>query len=79
MVISWGAPGQKGAGHVNLRSKEYVVGALAPFGFVRDATASAALSRVAHYPWFRHNVQVFRRAGAPGPDKYYARLVEKSF
>jgi len=62
MVVSWGAPGQGGVGHVNLRSKEYVRQALAPRGLVHDANASASLVREAKLPWFKHNVQVFRRS-----------------
>ena len=63
LVISWGAPEQGGVGHVNERSKEYVQQALRPYGLHLDHAASSTLARVAHYTWFRRNVQVFVRRG----------------
>ena len=72
LVVSWGAPGQGGVGHINERSKEYVQNALIPFGLHIDATASISLARVSKYRWFERNVQVFERARGHSP--YYPVL-----
>lgn len=67
VVLSWATPGQTGAGHVNLRSHDYVVRRMRDFGFEHDTAASLGARRASFFPWFRKHLAVFRRAGAAAP------------
>ena len=61
LVMSWAPPGQGGTGHINLRSRDYVVTKLQGFGFEEDVEASRKLQESSIRPWFRKNTIVLRR------------------
>ena len=61
LVMSWAPPGQGGTGHINLRSRAYVVTKLQGFGFEEDVEASRKLQESSIRKWFRENTIVLRR------------------
>ena len=67
VVISWAQPGQYGSGHVNLRSKAWVLDRFARMGFAYDTNATRAISgasKASHY--LAKNIMVYRRPALLG-------------
>jgi hypothetical protein len=60
LVISWARPGQKGRGHVNCRSREYVIEQFEQRGFELLWAISDRLRTQCILSWFRNNLLVFR-------------------
>jgi hypothetical protein len=61
LVVSWATPGQRGRGHVNCRSSEYVANRLGESGYVIDDEATANARRSAGRGWDR-KLMILRRA-----------------
>ena len=63
VVMSWAAPGQPGAGHVNCRDQMWVMGQMMDRGYQADVEATNTLRDAATLPYFKENLIVFRRRG----------------
>ena len=61
VVLSWATPGQRGHGHVNCRSMEYIKNKLDARGFYHDANNSQHLQQNCKYSWLRNNVNLYKR------------------
>ena len=64
VLLSWGKPGQEGAGHVNLREPAYVSELMGKESFAEDASLTQQLRAAAKFFWLRENVRAFRRLNA---------------
>lgn len=64
LVISWAVPGQKGHGHNNCRSNEYVRARFEAYGFELDSESTRFVREVVeeHTKYFRNTLQVLQRA-----------------
>jgi len=77
LVLSWGALGQWGRGHINNHGTPYLVGVFSKLGYVFDAAATGALRNqhngraqvpqkapgvAGPYRWFEKSLHIFRRA-----------------
>jgi len=61
MIISWARIDQRGHGHVNNHSSQYLVKLLDELGYDYDEAASVALRAAAARPLFRDTIHIFRR------------------
>jgi len=61
LIMSWAVPGQKGIGHINCRSFEYVRNRFAGIGFSIDEQNTLLLRKSAKKWWFRNNATVYTR------------------
>jgi hypothetical protein len=61
VVLSWAIPGQKGIGHVNCKSNEYIASNMAKRNFIVSSDETSEIRSVATLPWLRKTLQVFRR------------------
>lgn len=62
LVLSWGIPGQKGFGHVNCQSNEYIINKVKDYGFLLDEEHTNYLrSHYGNAGWFEKSVMVFNR------------------
>lgn len=59
--VTWAVPGQRGLGHVNFRTPEYIAWHLAARGLPTDFTATAKARRTARGNW-RKKILVLRKA-----------------
>ena len=83
IVLSWAAPHQAGKAHVNCHSKRYLKTLFERDGlYVLDVETTSVLSRAASAPFYRRNVQVFRRRvdgpwmNAPGSHRGHPDLAQ---
>ena len=75
VFISWAQPRQYGSGHVNLRSKAYVLERFTSLGFVYDTNATRAVSGSSlASPYLSRNMMVFRRPALPALESQAAQL-----
>lgn len=51
LVVSWATPGQRGRGHVNCRSPEYIIEALAQRGWELDRSATERTRELSGRTW----------------------------
>jgi SAM-dependent methyltransferase len=63
VVLSWGLPGQKGWGHVNLRENRYIKNYFRSRGFTNDVAVEQSLRDKSSLVWFKGTLMVFRRNG----------------
>jgi hypothetical protein len=60
IVVSWAVPGQRGRGHVNCRTPEYVASRFGTFGYLVDEPLTAQVRERAGGGW-RKKLLVFRK------------------
>ena len=61
LILSWAVPSQKGAGHFNEQSNEYIVSELGKRGLVFDKEKAEQLREHASLRWFKNTVMMFGR------------------
>ena len=61
LIMSWAIPGQGGAGHLNEKPNEYIIGELAKRGFVHNEDGSDELRKFSSLKWLRNTILVFSR------------------
>lgn len=61
LVLSWAIPGQKGMGHVNERSNEYIIQQFEERGLIFWKKMSDGLRKRSSLKWFKNTIMVFRR------------------
>jgi len=61
LILSWGVPGQGGAGHFNEQPNEYVIDELAKRELVFDRGASTKLRDAASFRWFKNTTMKFKK------------------
>ena len=59
ILLSWAVPGQKGDGHVNEQSNDYIKAKMADLGYINDVNAENALRESATLTWFKNTIMVF--------------------
>ena len=62
ILLSWAQLGQFGHGHINNHSPSYIQRLFSLKGYTLDRDATWSIRRQALYPWFKHNIYVFRRS-----------------
>lgn len=61
VLLSWAIPGQKGDGHVNCHTNQYVINKMRAHGFVLNAPVSNYLRANASLWWFHETLMFFQR------------------
>ncbi len=61
IIISWAVPGQKGLGHFNEQSNEYIRSLITNLGYTNDLEAEAKFREQASLSWFKDTIMVFRK------------------
>nr|WP_320057013.1 beta-1,6-N-acetylglucosaminyltransferase [uncultured Bacteroides sp.] len=61
IILSWAIEGQKGDGHINCHSNQYVIAKLSQAGFSENVPAKNYLRHQAKLDWFRNTIMVFQR------------------
>ena len=62
IILSWGVPGQRGWGHVNCKTNDYVKGLFVNLlGYSNDVELETQLRDIAEFEWFKNTIMVFKR------------------
>lgn len=62
VILSWGVPNQRGWGHVNCKSNEYVNSIFVDLlGYKPNIELSKKLRDVSEFEWFKNTIMVFER------------------
>ena len=61
LILSWAHLKQRGHGHVNCHSKEYLLQLFEELGYKYDAPVSEMLRDSSTKPWLKANVMILRR------------------
>jgi hypothetical protein len=61
VIMSWANVGQTGTSHVNERNFDYVKAKMEARGFVRDVQSSEYFQKNSAFPYFKRNLQVWRK------------------
>ena len=61
LILSWGIPGQGGAGHFNEQPNDYVISEFEKRGLRLEKKKTKFLREAASLRWFKNTVMVFRR------------------
>uniref|UniRef100_UPI0022EB16A9 glycosyltransferase family 2 protein n=1 Tax=Falsiroseomonas oryzae TaxID=2766473 RepID=UPI0022EB16A9 len=67
ILFSGAAPGQPGVRHINCQTVGHWIGKFAAHGWHPVLADTLAVRMAASFPWFRHNLVVFRKADAADP------------
>lgn len=64
IILSWAVPGQRGTGHVNCKSNDYVRGRMADNNFYTDKELEEGLrNSIRRHEYFKWTLMAFRRSG----------------
>ena len=61
LIMSWAIPGQGGAGHLNEKPNEYIIGELAKRGFIHNEDESDELRKFSSLKWLRNTILKFEK------------------
>lgn len=61
ILLSWAIPNQKGWGHVNCHTNEYVIERMRKYGYHYNLSTSAILRKAASLFWFKDTIMFFER------------------
>ena len=61
IILSWAKEGQGGHSHVNNKNADYVINLMKSKNFSHDLQSSNNLKLKSSLPWFKDNINVFRR------------------
>lgn len=61
VLLSWAIEGQKGPGHINCRSNDYIIDQMKRRDFMYDPVTSNGLRECASLPWFKNTLMYFTR------------------
>lgn len=61
LIVSWGTENQKGDGHINCRSNEYIINKICSYGFMENVPAKNFLRLNAKLKWFKESLLVFEK------------------
>ena len=61
LILSWGIPGQGGAGHFNEQPNEYVIDEFTKRGLIFDEDFSMRLRDAASFKWFKNTLMKFEK------------------
>jgi len=60
IILSWAIPGQKGDGHVNCHTNEYIIQEMKKRGYIIDWKETNVLRNKSTSPWFKNSLMVFK-------------------
>lgn len=61
IILSWAVPGQKGSGHVNCQSNEYITSEFSRREYERCTQIETTLRQASSASWFKHTIMVFKK------------------
>lgn len=56
IIMSWAIDGQKGDGHINCRSNDYIIDKITKYGLIQNLFAQNYLRNVAELLWFKETI-----------------------
>lgn len=69
ILLSWALPNQKGDGHVNCQSNEYIIREMKRRGYRINVPISIMLRRDASLPWLRSTLMFFEKDNGNGQEE----------
>jgi hypothetical protein len=61
IILSWATVGQKGYGHINEQSNEYIKNTMQGLGYHNDLKTENIFRRRSSLSWFKNTIMVFRK------------------
>lgn len=62
IILSWAVPGQKGDGHVNCRSNQYIINEMLDRNYTMQLLETQQLRKKSTAPWFKNSLMCFKQS-----------------